>query len=428
MQTPPAPNLNLEREHAAARELGETAVAPAIARALILAFAVTLAGVPVLELALGRGGGPGVGSAFRELVSWPLDGCLIQDVETRVEERSRVADRLRPRIQAALTTLFGLGNEQVYSARDGWLFQRAGFDHVTGRPFLEPSVQRRRVRDADACERPPAPDPVAAIRLLQSDLATRGIALVLVPTPIKGVLEGQQLGGEPGALVRNASSEPFFEFLRELDVAVFDPAPVLREWRERTGAGAVYLATDTHWRPEAMEVVARELAEFVEERFALGPRTAAHDRRTVPVENRGDLAGLLDLPADQRRFPLESATIQKVRDAEGRLWKSTRGAPILLLGDSFSNIYSVREAFAQSEGGNPLDWGEAAGLAEQLSFHLSRPVDRIARNAGGAQATRRDLAREIGSGRDRLAGVRVVIWQFAVRELSQGDWQEIRLP
>jgi len=38
------------------------------------------------------------------------------------------------------------------------------------------------------------------------------------------------------------------------------------------------------------------------------------------------------------------------------------------------------------------------------------------------------LAREMGGGVDRLAGKRVVVWQFAARELSAGDWRVIPLP
>jgi hypothetical protein len=33
------------------------------------------------------------------------------------------------------------------------------------------------------------------------------------------------------------------------------------------------------------------------------------------------------------------------------------------------------------------------------------------------------LAREVATGSDRLAGKRVVIWQFAARELVFGDWR-----
>jgi alginate O-acetyltransferase complex protein AlgJ len=71
-----------------------------------------------------------------------------------------------------------------------------------------------------------------------------------------------------------------------------------------------------------------------------------------------------------------------------------------------------------------MGWGEAAGLGEQLSFALQRPIDRIIQNDQGAHATRGLLAREP----DRLDGKRVVIWQFAARELAFGDWKVIEMP
>lgn len=424
----PVPNLNLDREEAAFRELGETQIAPRLAWAVVALFALTLAVVPALELVLDHRAAPGVGSAFVELASGPLDACALSEAETRIEERSEVGRRLRPRVQAALTGLFGLGNEQVYAARDGWLFQRAGFDYATGPPFLDPRVLTRRVRDADPCDRPPSPDPRPAILRFHADLAARGIDLVLLPTPVKSVVDGHRLGGVPGVVAHNPSFGPFLEALRAEGVAVLDPTRLLAGWQDAQPERSAYLATDTHWRPEAMEAVARELAAFLEARVELGERSLATERRPTQVENRGDLAALLEIEPSQSPFARERATVEEVRDGDGRLWKPTRGAPVLLLGDSFSTIYSVRRAFAQSEDGEPLDWGESAGLAEQLSHVLERPVDRIARNAGGAHATRRDLARDLARRGDRLDGVRVVVWQFAVRELSQGDWPVLPLP
>ncbi len=70
-----------------------------------------------------------------------------------------------------------------------------------------------------------------------------------------------------------------------------------------------------------------------------------------------------------------------------------------------------------------MNWGCAAGLAEQLSCALNRPVDTILRNDDGAYATREMLSRELAQGEDRLAGKKVVVWQFAVRELAVGDWK-----
>jgi alginate O-acetyltransferase complex protein AlgJ len=125
-------------------------------------------------------------------------------------------------------------------------------------------------------------------------------------------------------------------------------------------------------------------------------------------------------------------TIEPVREPGAASWQPDPEAEVLLLGDSFSNVYSNREAFTNRVAGREYHWGEGAGLAEQLSFFLRRPVDRIVRNAGGSHTTRRDLARAIARegarGRDRLQHVRVVVYQFAVRELAVGDWQEIELP
>jgi alginate O-acetyltransferase complex protein AlgJ len=60
-------------------------------------------------------------------------------------------------------------------------------------------------------------------------------------------------------------------------------------------------------------------------------------------------------------------------------------------------------------------------------LHLGRPVDAIVRNGDGAWATRRRLADELARGRDRLAGKKVVVWEFAARELAVGNWKPIEM-
>ncbi|HEO70645.1 MAG TPA: hypothetical protein ENN80_05230, partial [Candidatus Hydrogenedentes bacterium] len=106
-------------------------------------------------------------------------------------------------------------------------------------------------------------------------------------------------------------------------------------------------------------------------------------------------------------------TIQQVLDAGGNLWAPRNKADILVLGDSFANIYSL----------GAMGWGEGAGLAAQLSAALDRPIDAIVVNDSGAHATRQQLARELAGGRNRLADKKLVIWEFAMRELAVGDWK-----
>ena len=55
----------------------------------------------------------------------------------------------------------------------------------------------------------------------------------------------------------------------------------------------------------------------------------------------------------------------------------------MVLGDSFTNIYS-RKA--------DMGWGESGGLGSHLAYHLQTRVDQIAANAGGASDCRKQLA------------------------------------
>ena len=137
--------------------------------------------------------------------------------------------------------------------------------------------------------------------------------------------------------------------------------------------------------------------------------------------NLSDIAIMLKLPNKQTLYPRQTVGVQPVFDRYGELWKSRRDSEILFLGDSFSNIYS--------SGGY---WGESAGLVEQLSFHLQRPIARIAVNGGGASETRIQLMSSLRAARRQkergpLDGKKLVIYQFAARTLLDNDWRLVDL-
>jgi alginate O-acetyltransferase complex protein AlgJ len=127
---------------------------------------------------------------------------------------------------------------------------------------------------------------------------------------------------------------------------------------------------------------------------------------------------MLALPANQTLFSPQTVTIGRIEDLAGQPWRPREDADVLLLGDSFTNIFTAAA----------MGWGSAAGLAPQLAAALGRDVDVIAQNDAGAHTTRQLLARELAAGRDRLAGKKVVIWQFADRELAVGDWRPVSWP
>ena len=81
-------------------------------------------------------------------------------------------------------------------------------------------------------------------------------------------------------------------------------------------------------------------------------------------------------------FPPEAVWLRRVLQPDGSPWRPSRDADVLVLGDSFSNIYSLES----------MGWGDSAGFVEQLSYVLRRPVDRLVQNDEGAFATRADAA------------------------------------
>lgn len=338
--------------------------------------------------------------------------------EDDLEDASALGQRVRPWMQQALARL-GAGNEQALVGRDGWLFFRPGLEYLTGPGFLEPRQIARRAVAAESWLPAPQPDPRVALIDFHRQLESRDIQLVVLPTPVKATIHPEQFsaGLDPMVPLDNPSFERFIDDLEAAGVLVFDPIPLLMQAKGETGAFQ-YLATDTHWRPESMERVSAALAAFLRE-HGLEPQThpVGYEIVEQQVVNFGDITRMLDLPAGQRIFPEESVVVRQVRDRRGDLWRADSDADVLLLGDSFSNIFSLEA----------MGWGEAAGFAEHLSLALQRPVDRIARNDQAAFATREALARELARGRDRLDGKRIVIYQFASRELAVGDWKRIDL-
>ena len=164
-----------------------------------------------------------------------------------------------------------------------------------------------------------------------------------------------------------------------------------------------------------MEIVAEQLSDFISAHVTL-PAAADPGYRIERVERRnpGDIARMLDLPEHSALFPAEAVWLARVVLPDGSPWRSSRDADVLVLGDSFSNIYALES----------MGWGTSAGFVEHLSRSLGRPVDRLVQNDEAAFATRAMLQREP----DRLNGKRVVVYQFAARELAFGDWKVIPIP
>jgi hypothetical protein len=446
--TDTAPKSN--REDQAMIELARTDISRPVKRSLVAAFLLIIASLIVIEFigALGREDASIIPPGWRlgEINSSRDTGAsqdgwsgLLQavpssgdfkDFETHVEDQSLLRMWLLPPVQAVLTSVLGLGNEEAIAGDAGWLFYAPDIEYVTAGPFLSPRRLDLNERMRQGGQPVQWMDPVPAILSFRNQLRERGIELVLLPTLVKPQIEAGMLDGSGrrrGEIIQNPSWDEFRTRLDDAGIVMLDIGASLMPGPD---GPAAYLRTDTHWTPQTMMRVAREMALLLRtavELPAAGTLVAATKPRDLRAQ--GDLVDMLGLDSPQDYYQPLDVSVTPV-DIAGSPWTARRNAPVLLLGDSFTNIYSLES----------MGFGTHGGLAEHLSLALGWPIDRIARNAGGAAATREaladDLARHdaivsrgnVPPTRERLADTKVVVWQFAMRELLSGDWRPVTLP
>jgi len=438
-------NSGNSREEIAKREVGQTDIPPWLSRTLTAVFLLTITAVSAIQfigdLSQRKRGTrntwlpqstealrlPLIGlRTLRATEGGPVSRLFTANRETlralnafedSLEERSLVGGWFRPRVQTLLTGGLGAGNEQVYCGGNNWLFYRSAVDHLTAHGFLTERELERRAASGSEWQEPPQPDPLLAISQFRDQLAERGIELLVVPIPVKASVYPEILSrrySDTPAPIHNPSLPEFLASLETLGVRVIDPTTVLWDAKSNTGE-SLFLKTDTHWTPKAVDLVGEHLAEVVNEVADLSANdTIRYTETQIEVSRAGDLTEMLELPA---LYPPQTARISPVRKSAEPSSQPVESAEIMLLGDSFANIFS-HEA---------MGWGADGGLAQRLSFHLQRPVNALIRNDDGAFATRLLLSQRLSDGDGLLENTRIVIWEFTSRELSFGDWRSVPL-
>ena len=296
--------------------------------------------------------------------------------------------------QARASGLLGSGNAKVFAGKDGWLYYRPDLEAVFGKgPFHDepPSVAReqydRKWRQA-----------VPVIADFAKQLAERKIRLVFVPVPTKPMVCREGLGLPHGAAAPPALAAVAHD-LKSAGIDVVDLLPIIAALGNDT---ARYLRQDTHWTPGAMEASAREVAS----RLSTGSGLSPYRVETVARESRGDLVDMLDFGDEAGEvFPPESVTLRRVLNGT-----SDPNSDVVLLGDSFVNLYEDPELGFAAEGESSI----GAGFASHLALALGKPIHTIAINGGGASAVREAFA---ALPADRLARIKTVVWVVSSRDV-----------
>lgn len=335
----------------------------------------------------------------------------IKSFETSLEDSSVIGSGVRPPMLDGLLSFGGAGSEEAYVGRDGWLFYR-------------PDV------DALVMTSPGGNGAARGIAGFAAQLAARGVRLVVVPVPGKASIHPEKIALGAATFAAPPISAVLSGLSGELEAAwreeknadpsmrprVVDPTEVL--WQQKKSGGAdQFLRTDSHWTPVAMQAVARMVSGIVaSEGGKIRPEKLVVEKRRITAV--GDTARMHALPASSSWFQPQEVEMETIRGADGVAWQADRDSPVLVLGDSYSNIYSTED----------LGWGEGSGFAEHLSYDLGGRVDKLAQNNAGAKSAREMLSAESGRHSGWLDGKKVVVWVMAAREFVHGDWADVRLP
>ncbi|NPV47745.1 MAG: hypothetical protein HPY69_12355 [Armatimonadetes bacterium] len=378
----------------------ETAIAGVplrLQRLLIAYFLLVIGIVPLAQVyaELRTGESVQVFDVFRQV---PTVEALTA-YERQLEKRSVVAAPVRRFLQWLGLVTLRTGNQKALVGPTGVLFYKPSLEAAVRPGFMAaPQAQGH---------------PLPAIVAWHEALAAAGVKLVVLACPGKEAIYPEWL--DPGYdLSRGPAVNPdldhFVATLRQRGVTVIEPTDLL--WSQKH-QGELYLHQDTHWSPLGMRLVADEVARHVPRPIGRRQEFALQEAEVVAY---GDLYEMLQLPDLPTPLLPQRVRIERVvHVASGDPVEPDDGAPVVLLGDSFTNIYSVPE----------MGWGDHAGLGEQLAYRLGCRLDIVAMNDGGVNRARVAFARR----GDPLRGKRVVIWQFAARDLvvSNGDWETIAI-
>ena len=398
-------------EEASQKELATTAVSRPVAKLMVLGFLALLL-LPGLLQVIWQAPRGQVFEEFSKFQIPPTRESL-RAFEKALDSGSQLRHYFQPRLQGLLSGLGKFGTEKVTIGSGGWLYYSQGLNYLVGDSFLSPEFLRLRVKnmvDKDG-DPDPHPNPLPALEQLAKDCRKWGIELVVVPVPDKAMFVLQPLGAPDSSNLQNAGFE---EFSRRLEALGAEVVNIKRG--DYAGQSPWFLKQDTHWTPGFMDAVAAAVAKRIQPHLSAAAAEALYETRPLQVSASGDLVELLQLSKEQTLFqPEQTATAQVIDRKTKRPFVSDANAEVLVLGDSFSLIYSS----------NVLHWGESAGFGEHVALHTNRPVEILAMNGSAATGVRQELIRFANEG--RLQAKRVIVYEFTIRDLSSGNWKPLPL-
>jgi hypothetical protein len=427
---------------------------------LILCFLAVIAVVPVSQVCIDFFRGERV--QFTDIFRYKPTAKNLRQFERNLEDKSWFQQKLRPQMQRLLFHALTDTGAKAMMGRNGWLFYRPDVRYLVEPNRIEVDKSDSKwvqPPDGSTCR-----DSVArAIVRFRDQLKERGIELLVVPAPGKPSVYPDRLTRRAAGREQEFRSptEDLLEQLRRQGVETLDLFALFRECRKNASAPDLFLARDTHWTPAGARTAANAAAQKLRELGWSPQANRSYQVAQIRVKRFGDILDMMQIPGVQSDFGPEEVECEQVRDpALGLPIPSPSDRPgtyrfpaqkssILVLGDSYCRIYqtleprSLGEMAGQREevGGQRSEAREksgkddratrillpgSAGFLSHLALALQAPVDYIVSDGGAAT----DVRKRLGTNAEILEGKKVVIWEFAERDVALGrqGWEDVPLP
>jgi len=374
--------------------------------------------------------GPSIRRVFNAFFTTTVfNNHYIRAYEKELEDRSVVAQTVRPLMQFMRYTLLADVGEKAIRGNDRWLFYRPDVEYC-----YRPSVFNWRSQVTDYNDMPLTENPLLAITDFRDQLALRNIDLLVVVVPGKPSIYPDKLCGSLGDKAGTGVS-PTGQFLDSLHAHGIETVDLFGPFRKERNNDEVagekmYLSTDTHWKYRGLRCAAEMVAGRIRAYNWYGAHhvTEEYLLDTVVTNREGDIGVMTDLPNNKFErlripFALEPTRCCKVytsvRDSNGTLRRGSlyrddyKNSRILLLGDSFSRIYQT-------------DAPGSAGFVAHLAASISEPMASLVSDGGASTLVREKLVRNSGL----LKNKRLVVWEFVERDIRFGafGWKKVQLP
>jgi len=340
-------------------------------------------------------------------------------------EAAPYAIAIRRWMQGKLTAGFREGNSKTLIGKEGRMYYQAAVDCLVGYGPLKPEPDSVMKNPDRASWNPPVP----VINKFAAQLRERGIELMIVPVPVKSMIYPEGIGrGDWEKPVHHRDQEALYEKLRDAGIELVDLSGLFWEMKK---TDEVFLRQDTHWSQLAMQKAAAVVAEKIKSKpwFDLVKTDLQSLQTKAERQHIGDLVEMLDLAEPKDLFQVETQALTMVRAAaKGVELSGNRQSPIVLLGDSFVNIYDDPGIGFGSPEWKPASGNESenrigAGFAQHLALALQTPVDVYAANGGGATQVRKDFADQPDN---EVRAKKLVVWVLASRDLLLSETPGMR--